>query len=111
MKSQNYSFFYDKDKTLQIQIITLDSSYYIYIGTYQMSFDNLNISFPSDTTPNANLCLIDDTYSEIAKALCSILSSKCKKPIYLSFNISEDLFLLNPSLLTQLQGQLIPLLT
>lgn len=111
MKSQNYSLTFDRENTLQIQIITLERSFYIYIGTYQMSFDNLNVSFPTEkTNDNSNICLIDDSYSEIGKTLASILSSKCRKPVYLSFNLSEELFILNPLLLTQLQEQLIPLL-
>ena len=46
MKNKNYIIKYNT-KNLNLQIITLNQSFYIYIGDHQMLFENLFLSIPN----------------------------------------------------------------
>lgn len=81
---------------IPIQIITLNESFFIYIGSSEFLFDNLTVGIFDKTFNNAHVSSIyDEEYSEISKNLAHKLSTKFNCPIYLSFNIQDDLINFN----------------
>ena len=113
MKNKNYIIKYNT-KQLNMQIITMNNSYYIYIGDNQMLFDNLMISIPNkinNVKEEKSLLpenistskLIDDEVNDLAEVLNKFLVSKLKMPVYLSMNIYEPLLLKDPMFISFLQ--------
>lgn len=125
MKNKNYVIKYN-DKNLNLQIITMNNSYYIYIGDNKVLFENLLLSIPNkideknDTNnekekgllPENISCskLIDDDSNDIGEILNNFLVSKLKVPIFLSMNIYEPILLKDPLFLSFLQENILKLL-
>ena len=125
MKNKNYVIKYN-DKNLNLQIITMNNSYYIYIGDNKVLFENLLLSIPNkidekNDTNNENekgllpeniSCskLIDDDSNDMGEILNNFLVSKLKVPIFLSMNIYEPILLKDPLFLSFLQENILKLL-
>ena len=120
MKNKNYVINYNT-KNINMQIITMNNSYYIYIGDNQMLFENLLLSIPNkrEDAKNENgilpenissSVLIDDEVNELANVLNTFLVSKLKVPIYLSMNIYEPLLIKDPLFISFLQENIVQLL-
>ena len=123
MKNKNYIIRYNT-KNINMQIITMNSSYYIYIGDNQMLFENLFLSIPNnfedekvgnDTSllpQNISCCkLIDEEINDLTEILNKYLVSKLKVPIFLSMNIYEPILLKDPLFISFLQEKLIEILS
>ena len=114
MKNKNYIIKYNT-KNLNLQIITMNQSYYIYIGDNQMLFENIYLSIPNrvnkeekkeqNLLPENISCsqLINDEMNDLAEVLNNYLVSKLKIPIFLSFNIYEPLLTKDPFFIKFLQ--------
>ena len=114
MKNKNYIIKYNT-KNLNLQIITMNQSFYIYIGDSQMLFENLFLSIPNQINKKENSdknllpenisCsqLINDEMNDLAEVLNNYLVSKLKIPIFLSFNIYEPLLTKDPFFIKFLQ--------
>ena len=120
MKNKNYIIKYNT-KNLNLQIITLNQSFYIYIGDNQMLFENLLLSIPNkidnennekSLLPENISCstLIDDEVSDLTEVLSNFLVSKLKVPVYLSFNIFEPLLMKDPMFISFLQEHILQIL-
>lgn len=121
MKNKNYIIKYNTN-ILNMQIITMNKSYYIYIGDNQMLFENLLLSIPNrlDNEKNekellpeniSSTKLIDDEMNDLAEVLNNYLVSKLKVPIYLSMNIYDPLIQKDPMFYSFLQEKISVLLT
>ena len=122
MKNKNYIIKYNTKK-LNLQIITLNQSFYIYIGDHQMLFENLFLSIPNLINKNENKeknllpeniscsALINDEMNDVAEVLNNFLVSKLKIPIFLSFNIYEPLLLKDPLFISFLQENIFKILS
>ena len=121
MKNKNFLIKYNT-KNVNLQIITMNNSYYIYIGDSKMQFENLLLSIPNKIdfkieekglTPEkiSSSKLIDDEVNDLAEILNNFLVSKLKVPIYLSVNIYEPLLLKDPLFVSFLQENILGLLT
>ena len=120
MKNKNYVIKYNT-KNLNMQIITMNNSYYIYIGDNQMLFGNLLLSIPNKVDSEKNeksllpeniscSTLIDDEVSDLTEVLSNFLVSKLKVPVYLSFNIFEPLLMKDPMFISFLQEHILQIL-
>lgn len=125
MKNKNYVIKYN-DKNLNLQIITMNNSYYIYIGDNKVLFENLLLSIPNKideknetnnekekglSPENISCCkLIDDDSNDMGEILNNFLVSKLKVPIFLSMNIYEPILLKDPLFLSFLQENILKLL-
>ena len=120
MKNKNYVIKYNT-KNLNMQIITMNNSYYIYIGDNQMLFENLLLSIPNKVDSKKNeksllpeniscSTLIDDEVSDLTEVLSNFLVSKLKVPVYLSFNIFEPLLMKDPMFISFLQEHILQIL-
>ena len=122
MKNKNYIIKYNT-KNLNLQIITMNQSFYIYIGDNQMLFENLFLSIPNLIEKKDNLeqnllpenisCsqLIKDEMNDLAEVLNNYLVSKLKIPIFLSFNIYEPLLTKDPLFIRFLQENIYNILS
>ena len=122
MKNKNYIIKYNT-KNLNLQIITLNQSFYIYIGDNQMLFENLFLSIPNQINKIENKeqnllpeniscsALIEDEMNDLGKVLNNFLVSKLKIPIYLSLNIYEPLLIKDPLFISFLQNNIVEILT
>ena len=122
MKNKNYIIKYNT-KNLNLQIITMNQSFYIYIGDHQMLFENLFLSIPNLINKNENKdknllpeniscsALINDEMNDVAEVLNNFLVSKLKIPIFLSFNIYEPLLLKDPLFISFLQENIFKILS
>ena len=122
MKNKNYIIKYNT-KNLNLQIITLNQSFYIYIGDSQMMFENLFLSIPNLVNKNENKeqnllpeniscrALINDEMNDLAEVLNNFLVSKLKIPIFLSFNIYEPLLMKDPLFISFLQENIYKILS
>ena len=114
-------------KNFNLQIITMNNSYYIYIGDNQMKFENLILSIPNTfnkeknkdiTNDNKALLpenissslLIEDEINDSIKILNTFFVSKLKIPIYLSFNIDDPLIIKDSSFISFLEENILNLL-
>jgi hypothetical protein len=74
---ENYAFV-SRFETYQIpiQILKLKDSFFVYVGTPDMNFENLIIStFDKEDQLKSNSCtVLDDEYSEIGKSFAEKLS-------------------------------------
>ena len=121
MKNKNYIIKYNT-KNLNLQIITLNQSFYIYIGDSQMMFENLFLSIPNLVNKNENKeqnllpeniscrALINDEMNDLAEVLNNFLVSKLKIPIFLSFNIYDPLLMKDPLFISFLQENIYKIL-
>ena len=125
MKNKNYVINYN-DKKLNLQIITMNNSYYIYIGDNKVLFENLLLSIPNKIDEKKDInnekekgllpenisCskLIDDDSNDMVEILNNFLVSKLKVPIFLSMNIYEPILLKDPLFLSFLQENILKLL-
>ena len=125
MKNKNYVINYN-DKKLNLQIITMNNSYYIYIGDNKVLFENLLLSIPNKIDEKKDInnekekgllpenisCskLIDDDSNDMGEILNNFLVSKLKVPIFLSMNIYEPILLKDPLFLSFLQENILKLL-
>ena len=122
MKNKNYIIKYNT-KNLNLQIITLNQSFYIYIGDHQMLFENLFLSIPNLINKNENKdknllpeniscsALINDEMNDVAEVLNNFLVSKLKIPIFLSFNIYDPLLMKDPLFISFLQENIYKILS
>ena len=121
MKNKNYIIKYNT-KNINMQIITMNSSYYIYIGDNQMLFENLILSIPNKLEEEKNdkslmpediSCskLIDEEYNDLTDILNRFLVSKLKVPIFLSMNIYDPILLKDPFFISFLQENILGLLS
>ena len=122
MKNKNYIIKYNT-KNLNLQIITLNQSFYIYIGDNQMLFENLFLSIPNQINKIENKeqnllpeniscsALIEDEMNDLGKVLNNFLVSKLKIPIFLSLNIYEPLLIKDPLFIAFLQNNIVEILT
>ena len=122
MKNKNYIIKYNT-KNLNLQIITMNQSFYIYIGDGQMLFENLFLSIPNQINKKENSdknllpenisCsqLINDEMNDLAEVLNNYLVSKLKIPIFLSFNIYEPLLTKDPFFIKFLQENICNILS
>ena len=122
MKNKNYIIKYNT-KNLNLQIITMNQSFYIYIGDSQMLFENLFLSIPNQINKKENSdknllpenisCsqLINDEMNGLAGVLNNYLVSKLKIPIFLSFNIYEPLLTKDPFFIKFLQENIYNILS
>ena len=122
MKNKNYIIKYNT-KNLNLQIITMNQSFYIYIGDSQMLFENLFLSIPNQINKKENSdknllpenisCsqLINDEMNDLAEVLNNYLVSKLKIPIFLSFNIYEPLLAKDPFFIKFLQENIYNILS
>ena len=122
MKNKNYIIKYNT-KNLNLQIITMNQSFYIYIGDSQMLFENLFLSIPNQINKKENSdknllpenisCsqLINDEMNDLAEVLNNYLVSKLKIPIFLSFNIYEPLLTKDPFFIKFLQENIYNILS
>ena len=121
MKNKNFLIRYNT-KNLNLQIITMNNSYYIYIGDSKMLFENLLLSIPNKIdskieekglTPDkiSTSKLIDDEVNDLAEILNNFFVSKLKVPIYLSANIYDPLLLKDPLFISFLQEKILGILT
>ena len=121
MKNKNYIIKYNT-KNLNLQIITLNQSFYIYIGDNQMLFENLFLSIPNQINKMENKeqnllpeniscsALIEDEMNDLGKVLNNFLVSKLKIPIFLSLNIYEPLLIKDPLFISFLQNNIVEIL-
>ena len=121
MKNKNYLIKYNT-KTLNMQIITMNQSFYIYIGDNQMLFENLLLSIPNKLNKEENKeqgllpenisCrnLIDDGINDLSEVLCNFLVSKLKIPIFLSLNVFDPLLIKDPMFISFLQENILQIL-
>ena len=121
MKNKNYLIKYNT-KTLNMQIITMNQSFYIYIGDNQMLFENLLLSIPNKLNKEENKekgllpenisCrnLIDDEINDLSEVLCNFLVSKLKIPIFLSLNVFDPLLIKDPMFISFLQENILQIL-
>ena len=121
MKNKNYLIKYNT-KTLNMQIITMNQSFYIYIGDNQMLFENLLLSIPNKLNkeetkeqgllPENISCrnLIDDEINDLSEVLCNFLVSKLKIPIFLSLNVFDPLLIKDPMFISFLQENILQIL-
>ena len=109
MKNKNFVLTFQKS-LISLQILSLENSYFIYIGSNQMTFDNLVLSVIGQSGEVSTSELVDDNQSEIGKTLAFSLSSKIKMPVFLSFNISDEAVAANPLLLPFLEKEVSALL-
>ena len=120
MKNKNYDIKYNT-KNLNMQILTMNNSYFIYIGDNQMLFENLLLSIPNKIDKEKNeksllpeniscSTLIDDEVSDLTEVLSNFLVSKLKVPVYLSFNIFEPLLMKDPMFISFLQEHILQIL-
>ena len=120
MKNKNYVIKYNT-KNLNMQIITMNNSYYIYLGDNQMLFENLLLSIPNKIDNEKNeksllpeniscSTLIDDEVSDLTEVLSNFLVTKLKVPVYLSFNIFEPLLMKDPMFISFLQENILQIL-
>ena len=120
MKNKNYIIKYNT-KILNMQIITMNNSYYIYIGDGQMLFENLLLNIPNtinnekDEKPLkpeniSGTKLIDEETNDLIEILNKYLVSKLKVPIFLSMNIYEPLLLKDPLFIPFLQENIYQIL-
>ena len=120
MKNKNYIIKYNT-KNLNMQIITMNQSYYIYIGGNTMQFDNLILSIPNQIDNDqsekgllpqniSSRKLIDDEATDLADILNNFLVSKLKVPVYLSFNVNDPLLTNDPMFFSFLQENILALL-
>lgn len=109
MKNRNFVLTFQKS-LISLQILSLENSYFIYIGSNQMTFDNLVLSVIGQSGEVSTSELVDDNQSEIGKTLAFSLSSKIKMPVFLSFNISDEAVAANPLLLPFLEKEVSALL-
>ena len=122
MKNKNYIIKYNT-KNLNLQIITLNQSFYIYIGDNQMLFENLFLSIPNQINKIENKernllpeniscsALIEDEMNDLGKVLNNFLVSKLKIPTFLSLNIYEPLLIKDPLFISLLQNNIVEILT
>ena len=122
MKNKNYIIKYNT-KNLNLQIITMNQSFYIYIGDSQMLFENLFLSIPNQINKKENSdknllpenisCsqLVNDEMNDLAEVLNNYLVSKLKIPIFLSFNIYEPLLTKDPFFIKFLQENIYNILS
>ena len=122
MKNKNYIIKYNT-KNLNLQIITLNQSFYIYIGDSQMMFENLFLSIPNLVNKNENKeqnllpeniscrALINDEMNDLAEVLNNFLVSKLKIPIFLSFNIYDPLLMKDLLFISFLQENIYKILS
>ena len=122
MKNKNYIIKYNT-KNLNLQIITLNQSFYIYIGDNQMLFENLFLSIPNLVNKTENKeqklfpeniscsALINDEMTDLAEILNNFLVAKLKIPIFLSFNIYEPLLIKDPLFIPFLQENILKILS
>ena len=89
MNNTNYVLTFN-DIKLSVQILQLKDSYYIYIGSNNLTFNNLTLSLPSTEfiKSNPTTQIIDEEPNAIARLLSSSLSSKLNKPICLKPKIN-----------------------
>ena len=126
MNSKNYIIKYNL-KTFNMQIITMNNSYYIYIGDSQMKFENLILSIPNTLNKEKSInnindnkallpdnisstLLIDDEVNDSIEILNTFFVSKLKVPIYLSFNIDNPLVFKDPLFISFLQENILNIL-
>ena len=121
MKNKNYLIKYNT-KTLNMQIITMNQSFYIYIGDNQMLFENLLLSIPNKLNKEENKeqgllpenisCrnLIDDEINDLSEVLCNFLVSKLKIPIFLSLNVFDPLLIKDSMFISFLQENILQIL-
>ena len=109
MKNRNFVLIFQKS-LISLQILSLENSYFIYIGSNQMTFGNLALSVIGQSGEVSTSELVDDNQSEIGKTLAFSLSSKIKMPVFLSFNISDEAVAANPLLLPFLEKEVSALL-
>ena len=79
METYNFISKYESYQ-IPIQIIKLKDSFFIYIGSPSMSFQNLSVSTFNKDAPvhESSNCytIYDDEYSEVGKSLAKKLSNK-----------------------------------
>ena len=120
MKNKNYIIKYNT-KSINMQIITMNNSYYIYIGDNQMLFENLLLSIPNTINNEkdekalkpeniSGAKLIDEESNDLIDILNNFLVSKLKVPIFLSMNIFEPLLLKDPLFISFLQENIYQIL-
>ena len=112
MNNTNYVFTFNAIK-LSVQILQLKDSYYIYIGSNDLTFNNLTLSLPFTECIKSNPTtqIIDEEPNAIARVLSSSLSSKLNKPIYLSYNLNPEGTMSTNGLCSFLEKQLTHILT
>ena len=122
MKNKNYIIKYNT-KILNMQIITMNQSFYIYIGDNQMLLENLTLSIPNKINNEENKeqsllpenistsNLIDDETNNLTEVLSKFLVSKLKIPIFFSMNIYDPLLTKDPMLISFLQENILKILT
>ncbi len=123
MKNKNYIINYNT-KSINMQIITMNNSYYIYIGDSNLLFENLILSIPNKINdinndnnekgllPENISCskLIDDEVDDSVEVLSNFLVSKLKVPVFLSMNIYDPLLMKDPMFISFLQENIIKIL-
>ena len=120
MKNKNYIIKYNT-KNINMQIITMNNSYYIYIGDNQMLFENLLLSIPNTINNEkdekalkpeniSGTKLIDEESNDLIDILNNFLVSKLKVPIFLSMNIFDPLLLKDPLFISFLQENIYKIL-
>ena len=123
MKNKNYIINYNT-KSINMQIITMNNSYYIYIGDSNLLFENLILSIPNKINdinndnnekgllPENISCskLIDDEVDDSVEILSNFLVSKLKVPVFLSMNIYDPLLMKDPMFISFLQENIIKIL-
>ena len=116
MKNKNYIIKYS-GKKFNLQIISMNKSYFIYMGDNQMNFENLLISIPTyndkekDSTEDiSSRFLIDDESNDLSEVINNYLVSKLKIPIFFSCNIYDLLLLKDPLFISFLQENLLKIL-
>lgn len=109
MKNENYiiKFF---DNLFSLQIIFLNASYYIYIGTQSMEMNNLALSLPFDqqNKENSTISIFDDDElsSSYNTMLSNSISLKLKSPVFLSMNINNENLLANENFISFLEEEI-----
>ena len=116
MINENYVINYSKEKIL-IQILKQSNSYYIYIGNTNMFFNNLILSIPFQNNIDNNknivtkeLIVDENEINNYGKIIGEFLSKKINKPIFISFNLNDELIKTNPFIIESLQENLFKLL-
>lgn len=93
MKSHSLDLNY-KNGVLPIQILELNKSFFVYVGTPDYRFDNLVMSIPFSKEESFSTVLFDDLDSENAKKISNRLSIKTALPVFVSLNIPDNFFTL-----------------
>ena len=71
----NYSFYAIVDSNkIPIQLVTMNDSYFIYIGNKEFSFDNLCLALYNNEEKNTLSTNIINSYSDIGRNLANKLS-------------------------------------